>query len=432
MKKMIILAMLMTPVIAGFTQSWEKINFPFNVPLTASIYRGDTAIVFGAGKVFWINTGNWMIKDKKVCAWQKSNLPTDETVKRCVKFKNKFFALTDHFLLESYDGVNWGVKFHPTNYTLFWCCANKTNFFVFPRGMAEIIKTSDGENFVPFYDLMNFIGYWEYTADIKATCLGDTILAIDCAHGLYASRSLISLDNGVSWSWLDSFDTSFADIADINSQYKQNNLYFDFDLVGADRGVGLTFFHFSAHHNLDFSNFNAGYGRLLTTCYWHSPGPYAIECWVGGYIFESPYNYTIKGGIIMCENIFSTILFVEYPVRSMASGENSAIAVGDNGQIYASINQNNSKSLENSSVNSLNYKDIIADSGGNLVLPNPSTGLIHINIGEEQEVSIYDLLGRKLNSMKLPKGIHKIDLSGYNTGTYLVSGKDWQKKVIKQ
>lgn len=432
MKKMIILAMLITSVISGFTQNWEKINFPSNVSLTASIYRGDTAIVFGGGKVFWINTGNWMIKDKKVCAWQKSSLPTNETVKKCVKFKNKFFALTDHFLLESYDGVDWGVKFHPTNYTFLWCCANKTNFFLFPYGMAEITKTSDGENFVPFYDLMNFLGYWEDIGVIKATCLGDTILAIDCAHGLYASRSLISLNNGVSWSWLDSFDNSFADIADINSQYKQNHLFFDFDLVGTDRGVGLTFFHFYNDDYLNFSNFNAGYGRLLTTCYWYSPGPFEIECWVGGYIFESPYNYTIKGGIIMCEKIFSTILFVEYPVRSMASGENSAIAVGDNGQIYASINPNNSKSLENSSVKKDTTAGIFNNNSSNLVLPNPTTGLIHINIGEEQEVLIYDLLGRKLNSIKLPSGIHKIDLSEYNTGTYLVSGKGWQEKVIKQ
>jgi|GEM_PF-1613414 len=415
MKKIMFTVLAMALVVLSYPQKWEKVNFPQDTTLKCAIYKGDTAIVFGGGQVFWAD-----IKD---CNWQSQAMPVTTDVKKCLNFKGKFYAIAGHNLLVSPDGLNWQIKL-AEEYNLFWIFTNDKTLYIFSEGRV-FMETSDGENFFSLDALYDFLNshrnYQRYGGKVIATCLGDTILAVAIDDGFNASRALISADRGASWAWFSDLDVSGMIPADFISRY--NDLgRFNFDLVGADRGMGTVFYHiYNEGYNFDEIAQFIGYpGQLLTLCYWRAEGVYQSDRWAGGYISDNSIGPVPHQGFIIAKNDLSTIQFFDYPVRCLAVGKRSAMAVGDHGQIYATIRYG------------LDIETIGAMGGEIQVFPNPTDGFVTVRSKNKQTAGIYDLLGRQIQEIQLPTGEIRIDLSGCQTGIYLLRGENWSKKILKR
>lgn len=422
MKKTMLTILATVLVALGYPQQWEKVNFPLDTALKCAIYKGDTAIVFGAGKVFWADIKNW--------DWQNKDMPVPEDVKKCLNFKGKFYAIAGHNLLVSANGLDWQIKL-TENYNFFWLFTNDKTLYIFSEGHVfsagqAFMETSDGETFVALESLYEFLNYWQYDGNVMATCVGDTILAVAIDDGLHASRALISTDKGSSWAWFSSLDVSGIIPLDFISHYNKSG-YFNFDLVGTDRGSGTAFYHlYNEDHWPDNIQQFVGYpGQLLTACYYLSPASgYEAGRWIGGYISDLNIDPIPHQGFIMAKNNYSTFQFFDYPVRCLAAGKRSAIAVGDHGQVYTSTKYG----LGVEKISDLN-KEV-------RVFPNPSAGLVTISSKNEQTAGLYDLLGRQLQRFYLPVGERQINLSDYQPGIYLLRGENsrenWQIKILKK
>jgi hypothetical protein len=67
------------------------------------------------------------------------------------------------------------------------------------------------------------------------------------------------------------------------------------------------------------------------------------------------------------------------------------------------------------------------------VYPNPTQGILNLQLTQEASILIFDLSGRKLMDILNAIGNRQIDLSGYKSGSYLLeirSGNSVQRKVI--
>jgi len=65
------------------------------------------------------------------------------------------------------------------------------------------------------------------------------------------------------------------------------------------------------------------------------------------------------------------------------------------------------------------------------VYPNPTNGLLNINLKENKEgVSIYNSNARLIKQLNLNKGVHQLDLSEYPNGIYFIRSASQSKKVM--
>jgi len=70
------------------------------------------------------------------------------------------------------------------------------------------------------------------------------------------------------------------------------------------------------------------------------------------------------------------------------------------------------------------------------VYPNPSTGIININISQDANAFVTDVLGNKIFSGKVQAGVNEINLSTLSSGVYFISiqseGINYSNKVVIQ
>ncbi|MFZ4546092.1 MAG: T9SS type A sorting domain-containing protein [Bacteroidales bacterium] len=67
------------------------------------------------------------------------------------------------------------------------------------------------------------------------------------------------------------------------------------------------------------------------------------------------------------------------------------------------------------------------------VYPNPTQGILNLQLTQQASLLIYDLSGRKLLEIETASGDQQIDLSGFRSGSYLLeirTGNSVQRKVI--
>ncbi len=66
------------------------------------------------------------------------------------------------------------------------------------------------------------------------------------------------------------------------------------------------------------------------------------------------------------------------------------------------------------------------------VFPNPSNGEFTLNANENTEVQIYDIQGKLIKTVNVTEGSHKIDLSAYAAGEYILKAntKDKHQQII--
>ncbi|MFC3157661.1 Por secretion system C-terminal sorting domain-containing protein [Chryseobacterium arachidis] len=64
--------------------------------------------------------------------------------------------------------------------------------------------------------------------------------------------------------------------------------------------------------------------------------------------------------------------------------------------------------------------------------PNPTTGVITIELSVNENVYLYDITGKIIKNMTLNKGKNSIDLSEYPSGNYLLKGNTTFSKIIKK
>ena len=64
--------------------------------------------------------------------------------------------------------------------------------------------------------------------------------------------------------------------------------------------------------------------------------------------------------------------------------------------------------------------------------PNPTSGLISLELEEDAVIIIEDLLGQKLRTLSLSEGVQDLDLSIYEAGTYIIRNvQDPEQEVIR-
>ena len=67
------------------------------------------------------------------------------------------------------------------------------------------------------------------------------------------------------------------------------------------------------------------------------------------------------------------------------------------------------------------------------LFPNPASDNISISVSENSEVSFYNLLGEKIKTVKVDKGVSSVNTSGFNDGLYVVriesKGKTTTRKI---
>ena len=58
------------------------------------------------------------------------------------------------------------------------------------------------------------------------------------------------------------------------------------------------------------------------------------------------------------------------------------------------------------------------------VYPNPSTGIVHVELKTKSQIEVMDMAGRKLYTKDHNSGKATLDLSGFGKGTYVVKIND--------
>lgn len=64
--------------------------------------------------------------------------------------------------------------------------------------------------------------------------------------------------------------------------------------------------------------------------------------------------------------------------------------------------------------------------------PNPTTGVINIEVTANENVYLYDITGKLIKNITLNKGNNRIDLTEYPSGNYLLKGNTVSTKIIKK
>ena len=67
-----------------------------------------------------------------------------------------------------------------------------------------------------------------------------------------------------------------------------------------------------------------------------------------------------------------------------------------------------------------------------LVYPNPTTGMLHVNLSQASEVRLYDMMGRCLMAVKATEGSTTIDLRSLPQGIYLLRANGHVQRVVKR
>lgn len=88
-------------------------------------------------------------------------------------------------------------------------------------------------------------------------------------------------------------------------------------------------------------------------------------------------------------------------------------------------------SFDHTCVNSfvpVGNEDSLHESDGVVVYPNPSNGLLSIELGEAQTIEVYDLQGRLANTFSLGAGKNTVSIN--TPGLYVLRGKNWQQRLV--
>jgi hypothetical protein len=71
---------------------------------------------------------------------------------------------------------------------------------------------------------------------------------------------------------------------------------------------------------------------------------------------------------------------------------------------------------------------------GTEIYPNPSKGIFQFVSEQAGHLQVYDLSGRVMHRMVLEKGVQTVDISGVNSGAYIVEiiseGKREVRKIL--